>query len=193
MSIRPWRVLRSVRDTSYQLFSIRTDTAVHPRTGKSHDFYILESADWVNVIALTPEREVVLVRQYRHGSGTVSLEIPGGLVESGDSPHSAALRELEEETGYCGGTTLYLGAVSPNPAIQNNVCHTYLVSEVRAGSPQNLDDKEDIETVLEPLDRIPDLIRAGSIDHSLVLSAFFLYFLRHPGGTGRGFPTLPPK
>ena len=180
MSIVPWKVLGSVRDASYRLFSIRTDTAVNPRTCKAHDFYILESADWVNVVALTPEREVVLVRQYRHGAGAVSLEIPGGLVETGDSPQSAALRELEEETGYQGRDVRFLASVSPNPAIQNNLCHTFLVLDARPRSRQNLDDKEDIETVLEPLDKIPDLIREGVIDHSLVLSAFFLYLLHYP-------------
>jgi 8-oxo-dGTP pyrophosphatase MutT (NUDIX family) len=180
MSIVPWKVLGRVRDASYRLFSIRTDTAVNPRTGKAHDFYILESADWVNVVALTPEQEVVLVRQYRHGAGALSLEIPGGLVEAGDSAQSAALRELEEETGYQGRDVRFLGSVSPNPAIQNNLCHTYLVLDARPRSRQNLDDKEDIETVLEPLDKIPGLIREGVIDHSLVLSAFFLYLLHYP-------------
>ena len=94
MAPKPWRVISSHRDKSYRVFSLRTDRACSPRTGKDHDFFILESSSWVNIIPITPEKEVVLVRQYRHGIRDLTLEIPGGLVEGHDTPKEAALREL---------------------------------------------------------------------------------------------------
>lgn len=176
--LKPWKVLKSRRDTSYRLFDIRTEKAVSPRTGKTHEFYILESQPWVNVIPLTPDKEVVLIRQYRHGIKDMTLEVPGGLVEEEDRPESAALRELREETGYVGSKAHYLGQFHPNPAIQNNLCYTYLVPKVSKISQQDLDEKEDIEVVLKPLTAIPDLIKQRWISHSLVMCAFFLYFLQ---------------
>ena len=97
--IKPWRSVRSNTPQSFRIFSIRTETAVSPRTGTEHDFYIIESRDWVNIIPVTPDRFVVMIRQYRHGQGKVTLEIPGGLVDPGDTPQEAATRELLEETG----------------------------------------------------------------------------------------------
>jgi len=90
--IKPWPRIRSRSVGSFRVFSIRADTTVSPRTGVEHDFYVIETQDWVNIIPLTSDRRVVMVRQYRHGSGGVTLEIPGGLVDPGDTPKSAAAR-----------------------------------------------------------------------------------------------------
>ncbi len=92
--IKPWSHIRSQYEKSFRVFSIRTDTALSPRTALEHDFYIIESNDWVNVIPITTDYQVVLVRQYRHGSKEVTLEIPGGLLDEGDTPLEAAKREL---------------------------------------------------------------------------------------------------
>jgi len=108
MSPKPWKVISSRRDKSYRVFSLRTDRAVSPRTGQDHDFFILESSSWVNII---PD---------------VTLEIPGGLVEHNDNAEKAARRELFEETGYRASEMFLLGSVHPNPAIQNNLCYTFL-------------------------------------------------------------------
>ncbi len=176
---KPWKVVSSTRDRSYRVFSLRTDRAVSPRTGKEHDFFILESSSWVNVIPLTPEQEVVLVRQYRHGTRNVTLEIPGGLVEQSDTPEQAAKRELFEETGYRPLETYSLGAVHPNPAIQNNECYTFLAKDVFLAGGQQQDEREDIEVLLRPLSAIPHLIRDGEITHSLVLAAFYRFFMEY--------------
>ena len=98
--VKLWKCIRSRTDQSYRIFSIRTDTTLSPRTGAEHDFYVIESRDWVNVIPITADQQVVMVKQYRHGSRQVTLEIPGGLVDPGDTPEKAASRELLEETGY---------------------------------------------------------------------------------------------
>lgn len=182
MPPRPWEIVSSKRDKSYRVFSLRTDRARSPRTGKEHDFFILESTAWVNVIPLTPQNMVVLVRQYRHGIRGVTLEIPGGLVEDHDTPEDAARRELCEETGYQEMDMVFLGCVQPNPAIQNNWCYTYLAREASRTGEQEQDEKEDIEVVLRPLEEIPRLIRDGEITHSLVVAAFYRFFMEYEKG-----------
>lgn len=181
MSPKPWKVITSTRDKTYRIFSLRTDRAISPRTGQDHNFFILESSSWVNVIPLTPENDVVLVRQYRHGIGLVTLEIPGGLVETFDTPHVAAAKELYEETGYRTSELILLGSVHPNPAIQDNKCYTFLAKNVFLAGSQNLDEKEDIEVLVRPLSEIPRLIREGDITHSLVLAAFYRFFMEYQG------------
>jgi 8-oxo-dGTP pyrophosphatase MutT (NUDIX family) len=123
-----------------------------------------------------------MIRQYRHGSREVTLEIPGGLVDPGDTPEGAACRELLEETGYQAEEYVKIGVSNPNPAIFNNRCYTFIARNVRKVSDPKLDQAEDIEVVLVPLSDIPDLIRKGKIDHAIVISAFYLYFLQSQGG-----------
>ncbi|MFO7785988.1 MAG: NUDIX hydrolase [Thermodesulfobacteriota bacterium] len=177
MPLKSWEVLSSRRDKSYRVFHMRTDRARSPRTGRDHDFYILESADWVNVISVTPSEEVVLIRQYRHGIRDITLEIPGGIVEPGDTPEDAARKELAEETGYMDRGMTYLGYVHPNPAILNNRCHTFLARDVFPNGDQDQDDKEDIEVLLRPLSEVPRLIRENRITHALVLAAFYRFYM----------------
>lgn len=179
MSLGPWEVIARQWDHSYRVFSLRTDRARSPRTGREHRFFILESASWVNIIPITPEQEVVLVRQYRHGTQDITLEIPGGLVEAEDTPEAAAERELLEETGYRGNRVTLLGYVHPNPAIQNNRCYTYLAQNCFVVRDQQLDQREDIEVVCRPVRQIPELIRDGTITHALVLAAFYRFFMEY--------------
>ena len=179
MPPKPWKVVASTWDRSYRVFKLRSDQAVSPRTGRTHPFFILESSSWVNVIPLTPKEEVVLVRQYRHGTRSVTLEIPGGLVEDSDTPEDAARRELLEETGYVAEEVLPLGWVHPNPAILNNRCYTFLARDVGFSGARHQDDREDIEVLLRPLRAIPRLIREGEITHSLVVAAFYRFFMEY--------------
>jgi len=180
--IKPWARIRSRSVGSFRVFSIRADTTVSPRTGVEHDFYVIETQDWVNIIPLTADRRVVMVRQYRHGSGEVTLEIPGGLVDPGDTPESAAARELLEETGYQAEEAVKIGMSNPNPAVFNNRCYTFVARNVMKVRDPMPDQTEDIEVVLIPLADIPELIRKGKIDHSIVISAFYWFFLQDQKG-----------
>ncbi|MBN2124974.1 MAG: NUDIX hydrolase [Deltaproteobacteria bacterium] len=182
MAPRPWKRISSRKETSFRIFDLRIDRAVSPRTERAHDFTILESLDWVNVIPVTPEGRVVLIRQYRHGTREVTLEIPGGIVENRDSPEEAARRELLEETGYRDGEMIPLGFVHPNPAFLNNRCYTFLAKDVYPAQEQQQDDKEDIEVLLRPLEEVPALMRHGEITHSLVLAAFYRFFMEFSKG-----------
>lgn len=172
---KPWSVISSREAVSTRIFNLRLDRAVNPRNGHESDFTVLESPDWVNVIALTRDRRMVLIRQYRFGTAEVTLEIPGGLIDPGDSPEEAALRELKEETGFrpSGQSAVrLLGKVAPNPAFMDNQLFIYLVQDVVPG-PAELEASEDISVELVPLKDIPTLVRSGEIDHALVLNAFF--------------------
>ncbi len=180
--IKPWKCIRSGPSRSFRVFSIRTDATLSPRTGKQHDFYVIESGDWINVIPLTDDHQVVMIRQYRHGSREITLEIPGGLVDSGETPKKAAVRELLEETGYQAKKWSEIGAVNPNPALFNNRCHTFLARNINRIKDPMFDQTEDIEAVLIPLVKIPGLILKGKIDHAMVITAFTHYFLRNPEG-----------
>lgn len=175
MGVREWPLISSDTIHKYRIFNIRNDRAQSPRTGSIYDFVVLDASPWVNIIPVTTNNEVILIRQYRHGIREVTLEIPGGLVENGEPHDLAALRELEEETGYGANRDdlIYLGKISPNPAIQNNVCHTYLARNVYSIGAQKMDEKEDIELDICPLKDIPALIQDGTISHSLVVVAFY--------------------
>ncbi len=176
-AIKEWEILDSRIDRDYRVFRIGVDKALSPRTNKASEFYTIDTRDWVNVIPITDSGEVVMIKQYRHGSREITLEIPGGLVDE-DDPGAAAQRELLEETGYVGEGIRFLGSTNPNPAIFNNLCHTYLVSGVRKVSETNFDADEDIEVVLVPLPEIPALLEKGMINHALVIVAFYFYFLK---------------
>lgn len=179
MPPKPWPLLESRKDASFRIFGLRIDRSLSPRTQEEHDFYILESLDWVNVIPLTPDDQVVLIRQYRHGIREVTLEIPGGIVEGLDSPEEAARRELREETGYEASEMIRLGSVHPNPAFLNNRCHTYVAKDVVKAGTQHQDEKEDIEVLLTPVADIPGFIQKGRITHSLVLVAFYRFYMEY--------------
>ncbi len=173
--IKNWDLIDSKIDRDYRIFRINAETSLSPRTNRTGQFYVIDTNDWVNIIPITKDGYVVMIKQYRHGSKNITLEIPGGLVDD-ESPEKAALRELLEETGYQGDGVTYLGATNPNPAIFNNLCHTFLVKNVKKVSDINLDDNEDIEVVLKPLSEVSRLIADGSINHALVIIAFHFFF-----------------
>ncbi|QNO16253.1 NUDIX hydrolase [Alkalicella caledoniensis] len=131
-----------------------------------HNFYCIDFPNWVNIVPITSDNKLILVKQYRHGLEEYTLETPGGVVDPGESPISTARRELLEETGY-EGDFVSLGKVAANPAIQNNYCHIYLVKNCMKTSNQNLDDTEDIEVVLVDMDYLNNYIETEKIVHSL--------------------------
>ena len=180
--IKSWQRIDSRPAGNFRIFQIRTDRLVSPRTGAEHDFYVIESVNWVNVIALTPDGNMVMIEQYRHGSGTVELEIPGGMIDAGDaSPEAAGIRELREETGYEGVRDRVIGEIYPNPAIMNNTCYTVLVEDCACRHSVNFDHSEDLVTRLVPVSEIPKLVASGKIRHSLVVVALYHFELWQRG------------
>ncbi|MBI2893070.1 MAG: NUDIX hydrolase [Deltaproteobacteria bacterium] len=170
-SIKPWRRISSRVVGDYSVFRL-----VEHLTEAAHDHarrttYTIEACDWVNVVPLTAEGNVVMVRQYRHGLDGITLEIPGGMCDPGEAPEVAAARELREETGFS-GEIVPLGWVLPNPAIQTNRCHVYLARDARRICDPEPDAAEDLEVVVEPLARVHELIEDGTIRHALVIAAF---------------------
>ena len=170
--IRPWDVISTEPEEDFWILRVRRQVSISPRTGEPHRVVIMDAPDWVNVIALTPDDHVVLIEQYRHGIGQVTLEIPGGMIDPGEDPTGAGLRELREETGFAGDPAELLGKVHPNPAFLSNACYTVLVRDARQIGELQQDSGEDIAVRLVPLNDIPNLIASGAITHALVIAAF---------------------
>lgn len=192
--IESWLKLGSRSMGDFRVFSVRCDRRRSPRTGAEHDFYVLEMPEWVNVIAVTEERRVVLIHQFRHGTEEVSLEIPGGVVDAGDTDFAeAARRELLEETGYTADEFLHIGSVTANPAIQNNRCHTFLARNAHRAGGQQLDHGEDIAVQEVAMEEVEELMAAGRMAHTMVVSAFHWLelFRRRHTGTPSGLPPTP--
>lgn len=188
MPVTDWPLIERGLPTDYRVFTVRRDHRKSPRTGQVRAYSIIDCADWVNVIALTPEDDVVLIEQFRHGTSAVTVEIPGGMIDPGEAPLAAARRELREETGYTAARWMSLGVVTPNPALQSNRCHTFLALDARLTDAQALDPGEDIAVLSAPLVDIPGWIDAGRIDHALVIGAFFHLVRRTAGGWRRPEP-----
>ena len=181
MPVRPWPRLSTEPLADYRIFRVRADRCQSPRTGADFDFFVLECADWVNVVALTDDAQVVLVEQYRFGVMRPMIEIPGGVIDPGEDPLTAAARELREETGFVARSIRLLGSVEPNPAIQDNRCFTALAQGcVRVGEPHQ-EEREDIAVLTRPLADVPRMLASGEISHALVWAAFHHYELDRQG------------
>ncbi|MCX7822143.1 MAG: NUDIX hydrolase [Syntrophobacterales bacterium] len=180
MPIRPWRLVSTKSEKKWGLFQVRVDEVVMPSTGRCYSVYALDFAPWANIIAITPDDQVVLVRQYRHGIREITLELPGGVIDGRINPEVGARRELLEETGYDAQSWELVGRLHPNPAIQTNVCYTFLARNAYPATQQHLDELEEIEVVLKPIREIPRLLKEGVISHALIVAAFGIFFLRYP-------------
>jgi ADP-ribose pyrophosphatase len=167
-----WTLLRSHQHSEHRILRVRHDWYRFEPTGAERDFVVLEFPDWVNVIPITEDGRVVLIRQYRHGISAATWEVPGGIIDPGEEPAAAAVRELKEETGYEAKNVKLLGRVSPNPAIQGNWSYSFLGEGCRLTGSCELDPFEHIEVKLFSLEEIPALIKAEEICNSMVINAF---------------------
>ncbi len=172
-----WRVLDEEHLQDCKVFDVHRATMESPRTGEAHPFYRIHSPAWVNVVPLTASDELVLIRQFRHGLRAVTLEIPGGLVDPGETPAEAAGRELREETGYRAGRLETLGSINPNPALFANRCHMQVALDCEWEGQIANTSTEETSVELLPLAELPGVLRRGEIDHALVVAALYAFDL----------------
>ncbi len=174
----PWPLLGTTEIFDAGLFRVARHSARSPRTGMPRDFLVIDIPDFVLVVAVTRAHELVLVRQFRHGSRAASLEVPGGLHDGeGETPLQGAARELREETGYGGGSWRPLGQLRPQPALQANVAWVFLATGLTVQAPPEPDAGEDIVVELLPLARLAACIADGGIDNALTVAALSLALL----------------
>lgn len=166
-----WTDLDSHTLLETRVFAVRKLRRRSPRDGQAHDFWVIDPPDWVNVVALTAEGELVLVEQWRHGTREVTLEVPGGMVDPGEDLDTAVRRELLEETGYAAEHLERLGTAEPNPAIQSNRCTTFFARNCRKVAETRFDTTEDCVLRLVPATDVGRLVREGVISHAIVLAA----------------------
>ena len=172
-----WQVLGSrYEDAGLMLFEKRIDRLRNPRNGQVFERLVLESVDWVNVVALDADDRSLMIRQYRFGVGYTTLETPGGMVDPGEDSKTAAARELLEETGFASDNWSYLGAVEPNPAFHNHLCHHWLAQDVYRAQTQNLGDGESIALEFMTEEQVCAAVVSGELKHALALSALSRVF-----------------
>lgn len=173
-----WELLEDRLLTPCRVWDLRARRYQHPYSGKKGEFYYIDSRDWAVVVALTEAGEVILVRQFRWGADALSWELPGGIIDTGEDPVAAGLRELEEETGYRAARGRQIGRCQPNPAILNNECHLILAEDCRLTTRgTDWDEHEEMEVRTLPEATAIEWARDGTIQHALALNGLFYYLL----------------
>jgi ADP-ribose pyrophosphatase len=173
--ITPWTRVATKVLLDLRVMKVQEVTAISPKTGNEHGFFVLDTVDWVNVLPITPDQEVVFVRQYRHGSDAISLEIPGGMVDPGEAPIVSAARECLEESGFRASDLKSLGVLNPNPAVFNNQLHTFVAEDVVIEADIQNTATEQTEVVLVPVADLTSYLLDGRIDHALVAATLWRY------------------
>jgi len=173
-----WKRQSSREIADCRVFKVREDFCERASDGATHNFFVIENPDWVNVIALTKDDQIVLIEQYRQGTEEITLEIPGGMIDAGEEPEATARRELAEETGYEAGEFILLGKSRPNPAIQANWMYHYLALDCEKTRETAFDEHESLLTKIASLSEVENLIKSGKITHSLAVAGFYYLSLR---------------
>jgi len=178
--LKTWPLLKETITLVTPVFELKNRICLSPKDGKEKNFVFLKAPTWVNVLALTPSNQVILVRQFRHGSREFSLELPGGVSEPFQNPLETAKRELMEETGYSSSDISLLLDVKPNPAIFDNHIQTFLAKDAIKTGNTCFDENEDLENILVPRDQLKNMILNGQIDHALMVAAIGFYLASQP-------------
>ena len=169
-----WERLGQRLQLQTRIFDVVGGRYRQPVRSTEREFVVINAPHWVNVVALTVDRQIVLVRQFRYGIDEFTLEVPGGVIDAGEDPVVAGLRELQEETGYTGAAKL-LGSVRPNPAMQSNRCYFVFVDAAVKSHELDWDPDEELQVVTLPVDEVLALAQSGGIVHGLVLNALMLF------------------
>lgn len=172
MSVEKWQRVTSEQVADCRVFTVRKDLCENSRSGAKAEFFVVDNPDWVNIIPITNDGQVVLIEQFRQGIESVTLEIPGGMIDPDEQPSDCARRELLEETGYTADKFVYLGRSHPNPAIQSNWIYHFAALGCKKTSEVKFDEHEHIESKLVAQDEIATLIANEEITHSLVMTGF---------------------
>ena len=174
----PWEETSSRELLDCKIFHVRESVRETKDLTKHGHFYLVDAPDWAGIIPVvdTPEgRKFVMIRQYRHGTGKVSVEFPGGIVDRHEDPLFAVARELLEETGYRAEMILPLGDLSPNPAFMTNTFHSFIAESCYLDTTQKLDTNEEIEVILVPEREAIDMIGGEEYGHALMTASLFFY------------------
>lgn len=173
-----WKVLESTYLHNEPWLTIRKDKCLTPGGKIIPSFYINEYPEWANAFCLTKDGRVVMVKQYRHGIGEESIELPGGVVEEGESMEEGVKRELLEETGYAFEKLESLGTISANPSTTNNLMHMFLATGGEKVAEQNLDEAEEVDVLYYTIDEIKNLLKENKIVQSLHVTCIFYALAR---------------
>lgn len=173
-----WEHIKSEAGPSLGLLKTRYDHLKNPRNQKNVRVLVIEGLDAVNVLAFTKDEKIVMVKQLRFGTGDMSVEFPGGLMDEGETQLDGAKRELREETGYTGENWEYLGSVASQPVFMNNYIHHYVVTDAELTHPKELDDEEDIEIIEMTIEETVDMLRNGEFIHPHVISILTRFLLQ---------------
>jgi ADP-ribose pyrophosphatase len=175
-----WETINKKHIYDFRIFDAYIKTAHHPKWKKDADYVVIDSPDWVNIVPVTKDNKIVMVKQFRHGIEDFTLEIPGGLIEKDEDPKVAGMRECMEETGWGSDSdAIYIGKTHPNPAFMNNTCYSYLWEGCYEKTTQELDGNEDIEVVLLDSAELKNYINEFKIKNSLVMNGIFFYMLNY--------------
>jgi len=175
MKITQWKTISATEILKAYIFKYFKIRRQSPTNAKVGEFDVIECLNWVNVVAITPDKKMVLIKQYRQGTDQVTIEIPGGAVHRGEDPKLAAIRELREESGYTSNNWVHIGRLDANPAFMTNYCDTFLAIDAIKTHELELDPFEEIEVELHGVEEISEMVKSGTITHSIVVAAFYLW------------------